>query len=126
MQGIVINIEKAVEENENFREVVFTAPHSQLVLMSLEPKEDIGLEVHSVDQFIKIESGEGKAILDGEEIEIEGGFAVVIPAGAEHNIINSSSESKMKLYTVYSPAEHKDGTVHTSKAEAEAAEKEDE
>ncbi len=122
MTGYITNIEDKTEENENFREVLFTGPHSQLVVMSLLPNEEIGMEVHDVDQFIRIEEGEGKAILNGEEHNIEDDFAIVIPAGTKHNIINTSSDKKMKLYTIYSPAQHKDGAVHKTKAEAEADE----
>lgn len=122
MKGYVVNIEKITEENNNFRKVLYTAKNSQLVLMSLKPGEEIGEEVHNLDQFIRIEEGEGKAILDGVEHKIENGSAVVIPAGANHNIINTSSEKEMKLYTIYSPPEHQDGVVRVTKAEAEASE----
>jgi len=117
----VNNIEKETMENENFRKVLTTSPHSQLVVMSLLPGEEIGMETHSVDQFIRLESGVGKSILDGKEYVIEKDFAIVIPAGTLHNIINTGNE-KMKLYSVYSPAEHPDGTIHATKAEADAAE----
>jgi mannose-6-phosphate isomerase-like protein (cupin superfamily) len=121
MTGYILNIEEKTLQNENFREVLYTAQHSQLVLMSLLPNEEIGMEIHEiVDQFIRIESGTGKAILNGEEHELSDGVAVIVPAGTKHNIINTSSDKKMKLYTVYSPAHHKDGTVHKTKAEAEA------
>jgi mannose-6-phosphate isomerase-like protein (cupin superfamily) len=120
MTGYVGNIEKKTQENENFREVLFTAPHSQLVVMSLLPGEEIGMEVHpNVDQFLRIESGTGKAILNGEESAISDGFAIVVPAGTNHNIINTGAD-KMKLYTVYSPANHPVGTIHKTKADAEA------
>lgn len=118
MAGYVVNIEEKTEENKSFREVLFTAPHSQLVIMTLQPGEDIGVEIHTVDQFIRIEEGEGKVILDGEETEISDGSAIVIPAGTEHNIVNTSASEKMHLYTIYSPPEHRDGTIHTTKAEA--------
>jgi mannose-6-phosphate isomerase-like protein (cupin superfamily) len=117
----VNNIEKDVEENENFRKVLNTTQKSQLVVMSLLSHEDIGEEVHDVDQFIRIEKGKGKAVLDGEEFDIEDGFAVVIPAGARHNIINTE-DKPMKLYTIYTPPQHADGTIHKTKLEAEAAE----
>ncbi len=121
MNGIVINIEKKTIENENFREVLYTGQHSQLVVMSLLPNEEIGTEVHKiVDQFIRIEHGKGKAILDGQEYNLEDGSALTIPAGVIHNIINVSPDIKLKLYTVYSPAHHKDKTIHTTKKEAEA------
>jgi len=117
MKGFVANIEEETESNEYFRKVLFTAPNSQLVVMSLNPKEDIGEEVHEVDQFIRVEEGKGKAILDGEEHPLEDDWAIVIPAGTKHNIINTGS-GKMKLYTIYSPAEHPDRTIHKTKAEA--------
>lgn len=123
MAGYVINIEEKSEQNDYFREVVFTGPHSQLVVMSLNPNEDIGMEIHdNVDQFIRIESGEGKAILNGEEHIIRDGSAIVIPAGTEHNIINTSADKKLKLYTIYSPPNHRDQTIHQTKEEALADE----
>ena len=121
MKGYVINIEKATKENNNFRKVLYTAQSSQLVVMSLKAGEEIGAEVHDLDQFIRIEKGKGKAVLDGVEHEIEDDFAVVIPAGANHNIINTGDE-EMKLYTVYSPPEHREGVVNATKEEAEAGE----
>ena len=125
MAGYHVDIEKKTEKNDYFREVLFTGPHSQLVVMSLNVGEDIGLETHpDTDQFIRIEEGKGKAVLDGEEFELEDGSAIVIPAGTQHNVINTSSKKAMKLYTVYTPPEHPDGTIHKTKAEAEAAEKE--
>lgn len=123
MNGFVGDIEELTENNENFRKVLFTAPHSQLVVMCLLPNEDIGMEVHEDnDQFIRIEKGEGKAILNGEEKNIGDGFAVVVPAGTEHNIVNTSNTDEMKLYTIYSPAHHPDGTVHAVKEDALEAE----
>ena len=125
MAGYHVDIEKKTEKNDYFREVLFTGPHSQLVVMSLNVGEDIGLETHpDTDQFIRIEEGKGKAVLDGEEFELEDGSAIVIPAGTQHNVINISSKKALKLYTVYTPPEHPDGTIHKTKAEAEAAEKE--
>lgn len=119
MTGYILDIEEKTQSNENFREVLFTAPHSQLVVMSLLPGEDIGIEVHeNVDQFLRIEEGEGKVILNGEEYTISDGTAIVVPAGTEHNIINTSSDKKLKLYTIYSPAEHRDKTIHKTKQEA--------
>ena len=119
MNGYVANIEKETLNNDNFRKVLFTGPNSQLVVMSLKPGEDIGSEVHSaIDQFIRIEEGTGMVILDGVETPVEDDFAVVVPAGTEHNIINTSVNKVMKIYTVYSPAEHPDGTIHQTKAEA--------
>jgi mannose-6-phosphate isomerase-like protein (cupin superfamily) len=120
--GYVTNIEKDALENENFRSVLYTAKNSQLVIMSLKPKEEIGMEVHQLDQFIRVEKGSGKTVLNGKEQEITDGFAVVVPAGTEHNIVNTSETEEMKLYTVYSPPNHKDGTVHPTKADAMADE----
>jgi mannose-6-phosphate isomerase-like protein (cupin superfamily) len=117
----VKNLERDTEENDNFRKVLNTTDKSQLVAMSLLPHEDIGEEVHDVDQFIRVEKGEGKAVLDGEETHIENGWAVVIPAGTRHNIINEGDD-EMKLYTIYTPPQHPDSTVHKTKEEAEADE----
>ena len=117
MAGFLINIEKATLNNDNFRKVLNTAQNSQLVVMSLLPGEEIGTEVHDLDQFIRFESGTGKVILNGEEHEVEDDWAVVIPAGVEHNVINTSDSEKMKLYSIYSPPEHPDGTVHPTKAD---------
>lgn len=123
--GYVTDIETRSLDNEFFREVLFTATHVQLVVMSLRPGEEIGLETHEdVDQFIRVESGNGKALLNGKEHDLEDGSAVVIPAGTEHNIINTSQEEALKLYTLYSPPEHPDGTLHKDKAEADAYERE--
>ena len=125
MAGYVVNIEEKTMDNNFFREVLFTAQNVQLVVMSLGPGEEIGLETHDDgDQFIRVEAGKGIAILDGEEHDLEDGSAVVIPAGVQHNIINSSSQQSLKLYTIYSPPEHPDGTVNKDKAEALAYEKE--
>jgi mannose-6-phosphate isomerase-like protein (cupin superfamily) len=118
MKGYVANIEDATKENDNFRKVLYTAKFSQLVVMALKPNEEIGEEVHSLDQFIRIEKGEGKAVLDGVEHQIEDDFAIVIPAGTKHNVINTSSDEPMKLYTIYSPPEHRDGVVHPAKEDA--------
>ena len=117
MKGYIINIEDATKENENFRKVLYTAKHSQLVLMTLKPDEEIGEETHTLDQFFRVESGLGKVIIDGVESEIKDGSAIVIPAGAKHNVINGP-EGELKLYTIYSPPEHKDGIVHASKDDA--------
>lgn len=121
MHGYIGNIEHDSLENEDFRRVLYTAKNQQLVLMSLKPLEDIGEEVHTLDQFFRCEKGEGKAVLNGEEHEIRDGYVVVVPAGALHNIINTSATEPLKLYTLYSPPNHADGTVHHTKAEAEAA-----
>lgn len=118
------NIEKDTLENENFRKVINTAENSQLVVMSLLPGEEIGEEIHKdVDQFIRIEEGEAMVILDGEKTKIEEDFAVVIPAGAKHNVINIGEE-KLKLYTIYTPPQHPAGTIHQNKAEADDSEAE--
>ncbi|WP_370571790.1 cupin domain-containing protein [Methanomethylovorans sp.] len=125
MKGFSINIEDATLENDNFRKVLYTSKHSQLVLMSLKPREDIGMEVHEEnDQFFRFESGQGKCIIDGNEYELGDGVAVVVPAGAQHNVINTSETEELKLYTIYSPAHHKDGIVRVTKEEAEANEAE--
>jgi len=125
MKGFSINIEDATLENGNFRKVLYTSKHSQLVLMSLKPREDIGMEVHEEnDQFFRFESGQGKCIIDGNEYELGDGVAVVVPAGAQHNVINTSDTEELKLYTIYSPAHHKDGIVRATKKEAEANEAE--
>jgi len=120
MQGYVANIEKETEENENFRKVLYTGKFSQLVVMALNPGEEIGEETHTLDQFIRIEKGTGKAILDDVESQIEDGSAIVVPAGTKHNFVNTSDSEPMKLYTIYSPPEHRDGTVHATKADAQA------
>ncbi|MFZ5559236.1 MAG: cupin domain-containing protein, partial [Patescibacteria group bacterium] len=115
MKGYTTNIEKDTLENENFRKVLYTAKHSQLVLMSLRPKEEIGMEVHpDNDQFFRFEKGQGKCIIDGNEYELRDGVAIVVPAGAQHNVINISDTEELKLYTIYSPAHHKDGIVRAT------------
>ena len=117
MKGYIADIEKETKDNENFRKVLYTGKNSQLVVMSLNPGEEIGAEVHELDQFIRIEDGEGVAILDGAEHNVEDDYAIVVPAGAEHNVKNTGSKA-MKLYTVYSPPEHKEGTIHATKEDA--------
>lgn len=125
MKGFNTNIEKDTLENGNFRKVLYTGKNSQLVLMCLQPNEEIGMEVHPEnDQFFRFEKGHGKCIIDGNEYEVEDGSAIVVPAGAQHNIINSSETEELKLYTIYSPAHHKDGIVRATKAEAEANDEE--
>lgn len=120
MQGFVDNIEELTQLNDNFRKVIFTGTHAQLVLMSLLPNEDIGMEVHkTIDQFLRIEKGDGKIVMDGVEHLLTDGNAIVVPAGVEHNIINTSSTNPMKLYTIYSPPHHKEGTIHMTKQDAE-------
>ena len=119
MKGYIANIEKISLENEDFRQVLYTAKNSQLVVMSLKPGEDIGEEVHQLDQFIRLEAGVGQAVLEDVAHDLNDGFAVVIPAGTKHNIINTSIDKPLKLYTLYSPPNHKDGTVHITKQDAE-------
>ncbi len=119
MKGYISNIEQRALENENFRKVLYTDKNSQLVLMSLLPHEEIGEEVHDVDQFLRVEQGEGKAILDGVSHDIADGSVIVVPVGIQHNIINTGN-SFMKLYTLYMPPHHRDGVIHKTKAEAEA------
>ena len=121
MKGFCSNIEKDTLENENFRKVLYTSKHSQLVLMKLAPNEEIGMEAHpDNDQFFRFEKGQGKCIIDGNEYEVKDGSAVVVPAGAQHNVINVSATDELKLYTIYSPAHHQDGIVRATKTEAEA------
>lgn len=120
MTGYIANIEEKTLSNNYFRQVLYTGQHQQLVVMSLQPSEDIGEEVHEiVDQFLRVEKGEGKVILNGEEHSIKEGNAIIVPAGTKHNLINTSSQNQLKLYTVYSPPHHKDGTIHKTKADAE-------
>jgi mannose-6-phosphate isomerase-like protein (cupin superfamily) len=120
MKGYVINIEDQSIENEYFRKVLYTDQRLQLVVMSLKPKEDIGEEVHELDQFIRIEHGEGEALLDGEVSELSDGSVVIVPSGTKHNITNTSSTNPLKLYTLYAPPNHAEGTIHKTKADAEA------
>jgi mannose-6-phosphate isomerase-like protein (cupin superfamily) len=125
MTGFTGNIEEKTVANEYFRQVLFTAPRSQLVLMALKPGEEIGMEVHEEnDQFFRFEEGQGKVIIGEEETEISDGWAAIVPAGTQHNVINTG-EGFLKLYTIYSPAHHPDGTVHKTKEEAVAAEAEE-
>ncbi|MFC1632625.1 cupin domain-containing protein [Patescibacteria group bacterium] len=120
MKGFSINLEKETLANDNFRKVLYTAKQSQLVLMSLQAGEEIGAEVHDDhDQFFRVEAGTGKAIIDGNEYTLEDGISVTVPAGADHNVINTGDEP-LKLYTIYSPPEHADGVLHATKAAAEA------
>ena len=121
MQGFVKDIEELTLSNNYFRQVIYTGHHAQLVLMSLLPNEEIGMEVHeTTDQFLRVEKGEGKVIMNGEEHFLKDGSAIIVPAGTKHNIINTSSVEAMKLYTLYSPSHHKDGIIHKTKKEAEA------
>jgi mannose-6-phosphate isomerase-like protein (cupin superfamily) len=124
MSGYSINIEEKTLAGNNFREVLYTTERSQLVIMTLQPGEEIGMEHHTGhDQFIRVEQGVGVAILDGEEHALADGVAVVIPAGTEHNVINQSNTEAMRLYTLYTPPEHPHGTIHKNKAEAEEYER---
>ena len=118
MKGFITNIEEDTLENQDFRRVLYTAKNSQLVLMSLRGNEEIGEEIHDLDQFIRVEAGQGLAVLDGVAHRLSDGSAVVIPAGTKHNIINVSDTEELKLYTLYSPPEHRDGTVHKTKNDA--------
>lgn len=116
MKGYITNIEKATLENNLYRKVLYTGKHSQLVLMTIQPGDEIGVEVHSLDQFIRIESGKAQVVLDGVEHMLEDDWAVVIPAGTNHNVINTGDEP-LRLYSIYTPPEHKDGTIHATKAD---------
>ena len=119
MKGFHSNIEKDTKENTDFRRVLYTSKFSQLVLMCLKPGEEIGAEVHpDIDQFFRIDAGAGKVIIDDNEYEVKDGDAVVVPAGSNHNVINTSDSEDLKLYTIYSPPEHMDATVHSSKDQA--------
>lgn len=120
MRGYVTNIEEKTLANEHFREVLYTDERIQLVVMSLLPGEDIGEEVHTLDQFIRVEKGSGEVVLDGTRHAIGDGSAIIIPAGTRHNIINTSANEPLKLYTLYAPPNHKDGTIHATKADAMA------
>ena len=147
MEGFVTDIEKKTLENKHFREVIFTGPHCQLVVMCLNAGEEIGREIEEsgkqdgldgreqprgdhrgnrvggVVQFLRVESGHGRSVLNGEEHELFEGSAIVVPSGVEHNIINLSDNAPLKLYTIYAPPQHADGTIHQDKAEAEAGER---
>ncbi|MEK9175485.1 MAG: cupin domain-containing protein [Patescibacteria group bacterium] len=122
MKGYVENIEKITRENTNFRTVLYTGKNCQLVVMCIAPNEEIGLEMHTLDQFLRVEDGEGKAILDGVEHAIFDGSAIIVPAGTNHNIINTSVTKPLRLYTLYAPPNHKDGIVHITKKDAETNE----
>ena len=119
MKGFVQDIEDLAVRNEAFRRVLYTAPHCQLVVMALKPGEEIGAEVHTLDQFFRVEAGTGEAVLDGVRSAITAGFAVVVPAGANHNIINTG-DVPLQLYTLYAPPNHRDGVIHHTRADAEA------
>ncbi len=119
MKGFVQDIEVLTIRNDEFRKVLYTAKNCQLVLMALKPQEEIGAEVHQLDQFFRVEEGLGEAVLDGVRTPIRPGFAVLVPAGARHNIVNTGSEP-LKLYTLYAPPNHRDGVMHRTRADAEA------
>lgn len=120
MKGYHSNIEQDTVNNENFRKVVYTGKHCQLVLMSLKPREEIGHETHDEnDQFLRFEGGEGKCFIDDSEYDVTDGFAIIVPAGARHNVVNVSDSEELKIYTIYSPPHHKDGIVRATKQEAE-------
>jgi mannose-6-phosphate isomerase-like protein (cupin superfamily) len=127
MSGFVGAIEKQTLQNNYFRKVLFTGKHAQLVLMCVQPNEELGNEVHhTVDQFFRIEQGEAKFVFNGEENHVvKEGDAVIVPAGTYHNVINTSKNKQLKLYTIYSPPNHPDGTVHETKADADKAEAEE-
>lgn len=125
MKGYKSNIEKETLKNKNFRRVLYTSKHSQLVVMSLKPREEIGMETHPEnDQFVRFEGGTGRVVIDTNKYNVKDGDAVVIPAGAKHNVINTSDKKKLKLYTIYSPPHHKDQIVHKTKEQAEASDEE--
>lgn len=121
MKGFVQDIEALATKNVEFRRVLYTAKNCQLVIMALKPKEEIGAEVHKLDQFFRVEAGTGEAVLDGVRTPIQAGFAVLVPAGANHNIINTGSVS-LKLYTLYAPPNHRDGVIHATRDDAQADE----
>jgi mannose-6-phosphate isomerase-like protein (cupin superfamily) len=120
MKGYIIQIEDATLETQNYRQGLFTAKHCQLVLMNVKPGDQIGEEVHDLDQFIRVEAGEGIIMMDGQKHSVGDGFAAVIPAGTRHNVINTSSSEDLKIYSLYCPPEHKEGTVHRTKTDADA------
>jgi len=123
MKGYVIHLERETKKNADFRHVLYTGKNSQLVLMSLRPEEEIGEEVHEDhDQFFRFESGEGKVVIDGVEHRVKDGNGVIVPAGARHNVVNTSKRSNLRLYTIYSPPEHQDGVIRRTKKEAMASE----
>ena len=119
MKGFVKDIENIAVKNAEFRRVLYTAKNCQLVVMALRPQDEIGAEVHTLDQFFRVEEGSGEAIIDGARTAIAAGFGIIVPAGARHNIVNTGS-APLKLYTIYSPPNHRDGVVHHSRADAEA------
>jgi len=126
MIGYVGNIEETTEQNSFFRQVIYTGKHAQLVVMCLKPGEEIGMEVHdTVDQFFRIEKGEGKVVMNNEETVFDEGFGIIVPAGTQHNVVNTSQTEDLKLYTIYSPPNHPEGTAHKTKEEAMKVEEEE-
>jgi len=120
MKGFKSNIEKDALKNTNFRKVLYTSKHLQVVLMSLKPGEEIGAEIHkTIDQFFRFEGGKGKCIIDGNEYKVENGDAIVVPAGSKHNVINTDTVKELKMYTIYAPPNHKDGIINPTKNDAE-------
>ena len=120
MKGYKGNIEKDTLKNKNFRKVLYTSKHLQLVLMNLKPGEEIGLETHiSTDQFFRFESGKGKCIVDGNEYHVENGDVIVVPAGSKHNVMNTDAKKELQMYTLYTPPQHKDGLINATKKDAE-------
>lgn len=117
MKGFAENIESIAVANNDFREVLYTAKHCQLVVMALKPQEEIGTEVHELDQFFRVEKGTGEAMIDGRTTQIKAGFAILVPAGTKHNIINTG-QSQLKLYTLYAPPNHRDGVIHNTRQDA--------
>ena len=118
MSGFHINIEQSTLENENYRKVLFTGPHSQLVIMNILPEQEIGIETHAEhDQFLRFEEGSGRVVIDEDEFDVSDGDAVIIPAGSRHNVINVSKNDPLRLYTIYTPPEHSEGTVQKEKPE---------
>ena len=114
MKGYITNIEQETRDNNDYRHVLYTSKHHQLVLMSLLPGEEIGEEEHKLDQFFRFESGQGKVVIDGIEHDVKDGDAVIVPEGARHNVINTGNDA-LKLYTIYAPPNHKDGTIQATK-----------
>ena len=120
MKGFKSSIEKDALKNTNFRKVLYTSKHLQVVLMSLKPGEEIGAEIHkTIDQFFRFESGKGKCIIDGNEYNVENGDAIVVPAGSKHNVINTDTGKELKMYTIYTPPNHQDGIINRTKKDSE-------
>lgn len=121
MKGFIADIEVLTEENSDFRRVLYTGKNLQLVLMAIEPGGEIGEEVHDDrDQFFRVEKGKGEVVIDGQRSKFKGGDAIIVPAGARHNLVNTG-DKPLRLYTLYAPPEHRDGTVHLTKADATAS-----